>query len=212
MNKNFLIGLGLGYLFTQRARRNSDLGGFVQTGQEGRFRKGAEEDKNINNLFADLEDASVSQKAEVEKKISKAIRDSASVKRIKEEYEYQCQACYAQLCGKSSPYAEAAHIRPLSSYTDPRDPKEPSQLNDQSNLLCLCPNCHKSFDEGSFYIEKDRGVWKIKNNTVDLCEWTEELVENGELAVKRNHVISNEYANYHREMVEAKGFRGIRNE
>ena len=52
MNKNFLIGLGLGYLFTQRARRN--VGSFVLPGDEGRSRRrGRGSTEEIRKLVAE---------------------------------------------------------------------------------------------------------------------------------------------------------------
>jgi putative restriction endonuclease len=63
--------------------------------------------------------------------------------------------------------AEAAHIRALG---------EPHNgIDALNNILCLCPNHHKLFDIGGFYIEDDLTIPVLKeklyrhtNHTLDL--------------------------------------------
>ena len=49
-----------------------------------------------------------------------------------------------QLCGYSK-HAELAHIKGISNFTD--DSKL-SEINNPSNLIFLCPNCHWEYDRG----------------------------------------------------------------
>lgn len=73
------------------------------------------------------------------------IRDQGLPKKVKEIYEYKCQVCSFRLEAGDYWYAEAAHIRPLGSPHNGADTID--------NLLCLCPNHHKLFDLGGFFIE-----------------------------------------------------------
>lgn len=55
--------------------------------------------------------------------------------------------CGVRLEGAAGPYAERAHIRPLGSPHDGPD--------DESNILCLCPNHHALFDLGGVAVADD---------------------------------------------------------
>ena len=74
-------------------------------------------------------------------------RDPALALAVKRLYDHRCQACGARVETAAGPYAEAAHIRPLAH---PHD--GPDAL---SNLLCLCPTCHASFDRGGIVVDAD---------------------------------------------------------
>ena len=74
--------------------------------------------------------------------ISRIVRDSAMVRRLKRLYDNRCQLCGEQVRGLHGwTYAEAHHIRPLG---------EPHNGPDtEDNLLILCPNHHAACDFGA---------------------------------------------------------------
>lgn len=75
------------------------------------------------------------------------VRDSNLAKKVKELYQFKCQVCGIVLIAGDIKYAEAAHIRPVG---------EPHNGNDTiRNLMCLCPNHHKLFDMGGFFVENN---------------------------------------------------------
>jgi putative restriction endonuclease len=98
---------------------------------------------------------------------NKIIRDQGLPRQVKEMYEYKCQICEVRLESGNYWYAEAAHIRALG---------EPHNgIDTLNNILCLCPNHHKLFDIGGFYIEDDLTIPVLKeklykhiNHPIDL--------------------------------------------
>lgn len=52
-------------------------------------------------------------------------------------------------CGYSL-HVELAHLRPISTFPDSSTLRE---VNDPSNLVPLCPNCHWELDKGLFKVE-----------------------------------------------------------
>jgi predicted restriction endonuclease len=98
---------------------------------------------------------------------NKIIRDQGLPKLVKEMYQYRCQICDIRLEYGDNWYAEAAHIRALGEPHNGAD-----TLN---NILCLCPNHHKLFDLGGFYIRDDLTIpalkmklYKHQDHTLDL--------------------------------------------
>jgi putative restriction endonuclease len=79
--------------------------------------------------------------------VSRIIRDTAITRQIKMVHDYRCQVCNERLEGPAGPYAEGAHIKPLG--TPHNGPDE------ESNVLCLCPNHHALFDMGGFTVNQD---------------------------------------------------------
>ncbi len=75
------------------------------------------------------------------------IRDTAVGRKVKNLYSFECQRCGTTIESPVGRYAECAHVVPLGR---PHD-----GLDDLSNVLCLCPNCHVSFDLGMWYILDD---------------------------------------------------------
>ncbi len=61
---------------------------------------------------------------------------------VKEFYDFTCQRCAVKLNTPKGPVAEAAHIQALAS-------QGPDEL---CNLLCLCPNDHRTLDKGGWFL------------------------------------------------------------
>lgn len=103
------------------------------------------------------------------------IRNSALINDLKKLYGYKCQICRTILRKYNGDrYAEGAHIYPLGE----------GGIDDLSNLLCLCANCHVEFDYGRVTIgEKFEILSKSKQ---------------GFLLISRQHNINKEYISRHR--------------
>lgn len=76
--------------------------------------------------------------------VQRIVRNTAIAQRVKALYEHRCQICGLFLTTQSGPYAEGAHIRALGAPHDGPDV--------ESNVLCLCANCHVRFDHGGIYL------------------------------------------------------------
>lgn len=106
---------------------------------------------------------------------NKIIRDQGLPREVKELYEYKCQICGVRLESGNFWYVEAAHIRALG---------EPHNgIDALKNILCLCPNHHKLFDIGGFYIEDDLAIPAL----------------NEKLYKHPNHPLDPDAIRYHRE-------------
>ena len=130
MNKHFIFGLGLGYLFTRGGRRNVITGTApVRRGREEGLTPeesiAPEEEPPEEGLTPDkeevvdelIEQVSEDPQAEQEDRrlveMYRIIRNSATVKWIKELYNNTCQVCNTKVCGNKRGYSEVAHIRAL---------------------------------------------------------------------------------------------------
>lgn len=73
------------------------------------------------------------------------LRDNQNIALLKKQFNYQCQICDKFIITKrGGRYIEAAHIHP----------KREGGSEVPSNILILCPNCHKEFDYGDVKITK----------------------------------------------------------
>ena len=106
--------------------------------------------------------------------VNRIQRDRAISNKVKTIHDYCCQVCGESLKVEGGYYAEAAHIRPLGR---PHD--GPDVL---SNLLCLCPNHHVSFDNGGLFISDDFQI----------------VGTDEELRRDNRHAINVDYLRYHR--------------
>ncbi|MEV0175313.1 YDG/SRA domain-containing protein [Streptomyces sp. NPDC050803] len=115
--------------------------------------------------------------------VQRQVRDSALIRRIKAMYDHECQTCGLRLVGADGrPYSEGAHIKPLG---------KPHYGPDvESNVLCLCANCHVLLDIGAIAIARD---WSIVKRAglfgVNL---------RSKLNIDRTHKVHEEYLQYHR--------------
>ena len=103
------------------------------------------------------------------------VRDTEKSLRLKEAYDYTCQVCGIRLDTPAGPYAEAAHIKPLGIPHNGPD--------DESNILCLCPNHHVLLDAGAITLTDEFRVLGVP----------------GELKLHVKHNLRREYIQYHRE-------------
>jgi len=80
-------------------------------------------------------------------------RDRIIVSRVKRMYEDTCCYCGLQLhVGSGRFYSEAAHVKPLG-----RPSNGPDKI---SNLIVLCPNHHKQFDNGVIQLVRADLGWQ----------------------------------------------------
>lgn len=72
---------------------------------------------------------------------TRVIRDTAKTKRLKERYNHRCQVCGNRIeISPTKYYAEVHHIRPLGGTH--------MGLDDESNMIVVCPTHHAYFDYG----------------------------------------------------------------
>lgn len=101
-------------------------------------------------------------------------RYAVHVRTLREIYDSTCQVCGERLELPSGGYAEICHIRPLGRPHDGPD--------EQSNMLCLCPNHHVMLDHGAFGIADDHTL----------------IGADGRLHVAQEHHVAREHLVYHR--------------
>jgi len=99
---------------------------------------------------------------------------------IKDLHDSICQFCGTHLETPTGSYAEVVHVRPLGPPHNGPDV--------DSNILCVCPNCHIQFDRFVLYIEQDGTVHRA---------------ETGEaIGVLRSHHVDPNHFAYHRELCQ----------
>jgi len=110
---------------------------------------------------------------------SQVVRNDRLSSWVKQIHNWTCQMCAVRIQTPAGAYAEAAHIRPLGT---------PHNGPDQTtNMLCLCPNCHKRLDTFAQYVdESGQVVDTISGETL------------GPLRLHRHHNVLNEHLQYHR--------------
>jgi putative restriction endonuclease len=106
--------------------------------------------------------------------ILRVVRETKQARFIKALYHFRCQMCRTRLETPAGPYAEAVHLRPMTSPHNGPDTAE--------NILCLCPNHHVRFTTGSIAISDDLTL----------------MGEEGRLMVDFRHTISTAHLHYHR--------------
>jgi len=77
-------------------------------------------------------------------------RSRSYADQVKEAYGFQCQRCREIVRLRRGCYAEAVHLRPIKL----------GGSDGPTNMLCLCPNCHKSLDGGGFQLRIDELVFR----------------------------------------------------
>jgi hypothetical protein len=92
--------------------------------------------------------------------ITRIVRDTAAARELKARYDYRCQVCNAVLqLGNGKRYVEVHHLRPLGN--------PHCGLDNEKNMLVLCPNDHALFDFGVPQFE-DASTVRIGTKQVKL--------------------------------------------
>lgn len=93
--------------------------------------------------------------------VQRLVRNTAIGSVVKALHGYACQICGTQIETLTGRYAEAAHIRPLGRPHNGPDT--------ESNVLCLCPNCHVQFDRLALYVEPDGAIHRtLSGETIGM--------------------------------------------
>jgi putative restriction endonuclease len=106
------------------------------------------------------------------------VRDSKVTRAVKAAHSDTCQICGTVVMSPKGTHAEGCHIKPIS--------KQGPDI--ESNVLCLCPNCHVRFDNGALLIEDDLSVHDLRLKK-DI----------GLLTTVPGHTVSPEMLAWHRE-------------
>jgi putative restriction endonuclease len=106
--------------------------------------------------------------------IVRCLQETEAGRQVKALYHYRCQICGVRLVTPIGPYAEAAHIRPLTAPHYGPDTAE--------NVLCLCPNHHALLTFGGIAIADDLTL----------------IGQEGRLTIDFRHHINKEHLRYHR--------------
>lgn len=107
--------------------------------------------------------------------VQRIVRDTKEGKKVKQLYEWTCQVCGIKINTTGGYYAEAAHVRALGAPHNGPDTSD--------NIICLCPNHHVMFDQGTFAVNDDLSLIGIDGN----------------LIVNKKHSLSIAHFQYHRE-------------
>lgn len=137
------------------------------------------ETKSANLELPPMGNLSPVRKASTSTSVSRDSRIAAWVKNL---YKDSCQICGNTIITQIGTYSEGAHIRPLGKPHDGHDTTE--------NMLCLCPNCHATFDFGMLVIDIKERTW------TDLAKGI-----NGALNINVNHKPDPNFADYHRQHI-----------
>jgi putative restriction endonuclease len=111
---------------------------------------------------------------------ARIVRNRTVAERVKRLHDHTCQVCCIRLMTAAGAYAEGAHIKGLGRPHNGPD--------DESNMLCLCPNHHLLFDAGAIYVDAGGNVWDST---------AKEIV--GSLHTVPRHKINWEFLQYHRD-------------
>jgi predicted restriction endonuclease len=110
-----------------------------------------EEDQELTPLERQVEDIIKGEAPRRTATVERIIRDTAVARRVKQWYGHRCQVCRVgwPVGADGRSYAEGAHIQALGTDGGP---------DVESNVLCLCPNCHVRLDRGALYLTDDLDV------------------------------------------------------
>ncbi len=78
--------------------------------------------------------------------VSRIIRDTAIVRKVKALHEHTCQVCNVRVTLRAGQYySEAHHLKPLG--------KPHNGPDKETNLICVCPTCHVKLDYAAMKID-----------------------------------------------------------
>ncbi|MCB1737225.1 MAG: HNH endonuclease [Gammaproteobacteria bacterium] len=115
-------------------------------------------------------------------------RDATTAANLKEMYFFRCMFCDIALTVDIDVpryYAEAAHIQALGKPDDGPDVPE--------NMLVLCPNHHKQFDNGVLFL-----TWKSASTLKLHSKIPGDVLDGKEVHLERGHTVDSQYVNHHR--------------
>ena len=121
-----------------------------------------------------------------ETRVQKIIRDTVTVCKMKELYEFKCQICGDRIVvGNNKYYCEVHHLKPLGGRHNGPDIV--------SNMLVVCPNHHKALDYGSLCVVPDTlKVYEYDGTKVNVI---------GTLNILADHRLESEFLQYHLENI-----------
>lgn len=120
----------------------------------------------------------------VESTVSLIARDSNITRVVVGAYKRVCQICREVKASPKGRIAEGAHIRALGS--------DHQGADHVTNMLCLCPGCHRVFDKGGIIIDDDYQIRRWSEDDGAYFYSGEELYENP------GHQLNIENIRYHR--------------
>ena len=110
--------------------------------------------------------------------IIRIIRNTTKSKELKELYKGKCQVCGETLPTKDGFYSEVHHLQPLGG--------DHKGVDDQSNMIVVCPNHHALFDAGAIAIvPKTLEIISYNGIVISLLSRTE------------SHIIHENFIRYH---------------
>jgi 5-methylcytosine-specific restriction endonuclease McrA len=123
----------------------------------------------------------ISSPKRTETTVSRIVRNTQLVKELKERYDYQCQVCGERRHrGQTDAYAEGHHLHPLGD--------DPPGLDQEDNIIVLCPNHHADFDYGVIEVDPD---------TLEIAHAHESQLNGRRLLVEDGHDLGTAYLRYH---------------
>jgi hypothetical protein len=140
--------------------------------------------QNIDPIVAiDLKEPVAPERMQIQ--VTRVIRDTAIVRRLKQLYLNKCQVCGEAIVLRSKHYSEGHHLQPLGS-----DHKGPDI---EGNIIVVCPNHHAEFDYGAIAINPD---------TLELVHVNQANRFSGDkLQVHSLHPLGKQYLTYHYDIV-----------
>ena len=118
---------------------------------------------------------------EADLKTYRILRDTSLTEDLKALYSNSCQVCGHVICLPGDRYySEVHHLRPLGG--------EHNGLDEQDNMIVLCPNHHVSFDYGAIAVEPI---------TLTVITISQEKYSGCKLILKEPHNVSKENLEYH---------------
>lgn len=89
------------------------------------------------------------EKKRIEAVVTRVVRDTSIVTKLKALHRHRCQICGTRLrLGKAKHYSEGHHLRPLGGIHDGPDAAD--------NILIVCPNHHAQLDFAAVEIAKNK--------------------------------------------------------
>lgn len=133
-------------------------------------------------IIVNSDDGPASRRTEV---VTRLIRDTAKVRRLKHLYKDRCQVCgYILNVSSNVRYSEVHHLHPLGEGGD----------DDYSNMLVLCPTHHAEFDLMVIGVNRD-GRTLVGKNGEDV----------GRLTMSKGHLLDTKNIKFHLEGMAEDG-------